>query len=368
MGELLYERDDLEAAERYLSEGVELAARTGDVEILMWGHIALSQVRQALGDAEGALAAARQAERVAQSSGTGHAIADAAVWKARLHLARGEFTAASSEQERAAGVGEVRSYSQALERILQARLLIARNESDEALRQLARLHETTESAGRKIEILALRAKGEKERAADILAQVLVLAEPEGYVRTFVNEGLPMAELLSRVLEAQQRRRPDPPVPAHYLRKLLAAIERDASDTAPPDTGLPEPLSEREREVLQLIASGKSNRRISTELFVSVGTVKTHINNVYHKLDAHSRTQAVGEGQGTETALTTRRRGSEAPRAQGFLPPGSTFWWMLLHPATPYHRRQPDERKRMPEREPPGRKADLLLSWSSRSTR
>ncbi len=78
------------------------------------------------------------------------------------------------------------------------------------------------------------------RAADILAQALVLAAPEGYVRTFVNEGLPMAELLSRVLEAQQRRRPDLPVPAHYLRRLLAAIERDASDTAPPDTGLPNP--------------------------------------------------------------------------------------------------------------------------------
>lgn len=176
--------------------------------------------------------------------------------------------------------------------------------------------------GRKIEILtfqalALRAEGEKERAANTLAQALGLAEPEGYVRTFVDEGPPMAELLSRVLEEQQRRRPDPPVPAHYLRKLLAAIERDASDTAPPDTSLPEPLSEREREVLQLIAAGKSNRTIASDLFVSVGTVKTHIN---------------------------------------------------IHPATPYHRRQPDERKRMSEREPPRRKTDLLLSWSSRSTR
>ena len=70
MGELLYEWDDLDAAERHLTEGVELAGRTGDVEILMWGHIALSRVRQAQGDAEGALAAAREADRVAQSLAT----------------------------------------------------------------------------------------------------------------------------------------------------------------------------------------------------------------------------------------------------------------------------------------------------------
>ena len=80
----------------------------------------------------------------------------------------------------------------------------------------------------------------------------------------------MAELLFRVLEAEQRRHPDPPVPAHCLRKLLAAIERDASDTAPPDTSLPESLSEREREDLQLIVAGKPNRTVASDLFVSPG--------------------------------------------------------------------------------------------------
>jgi LuxR family maltose regulon positive regulatory protein len=301
MGELCYEWDDLEAAARHLTEGVELAGRTGDFEILMWGHVALSQVRWARGDAEGALAAAREAERVAQSSGTDHAIVDAAVWKARLYLMSGDLAAASSEQERAAGAGEVRRYSRELERIILARLLVARNESDEALRLLAQLHETAQTTGRTIEILALQAlalqaKGEKERAASTLAEALVLAEPEGYVRTFVDEGPPMAELLSGVLEARQRGRLDPPVPAHYLRKLLAALERDATGAASPVAGLPEPLSERELEVLQLIAAGKTNRRIASELFVSVGTVKTHINNLYRKLDAHSRTQALARAR------------------------------------------------------------------------
>jgi LuxR family maltose regulon positive regulatory protein len=303
MGELLYEWDDLDAAARHLTEGVELTGRTGDFEILMWGHIVLSRVRLARGDADGALAAAREAERVAQDSGTGHAIVDAAVWKARLHLMRGDLAAASSEQERAAGVGEVRRYSRELERIILARLLVARNQPGEALRLLAQLHETAETPARTIAILALQAlalqaKGDKERAASTLAEALVLAEPEGYVRTFVDEGPPMAELLSGVLKAQQRGRPDSlgRVPASYLRRLLAALEPDTSGARLPAVGLPEPLSERELEVLQLIAAGRSNRRIASELFVSVGTIKTHVNNLYRKLDAHSRMQALARAR------------------------------------------------------------------------
>jgi LuxR family maltose regulon positive regulatory protein len=151
---------------------------------------------------------------------------------------------------------------------------------------------------RTLQALVLRAKDEKNRAIDVMGQALALAEPEGYVRTFVDESPPMAELLSEVLEAQQRGRLDSlrRVPAHYLRKLLAALERDAPSPTPPPTELPEALSERELEVLQLIASGKSNRRIASELFVSVGTVKTHVNNLYRKLDSHSRTQAVARAR------------------------------------------------------------------------
>ena len=144
--------------------------------------------------------------------------------------------------------------------------------------------------------LALRAKGEKERAVGTLAQALALAEPEGYVRTFVDEGSPMAELLTLVLEARRRDRLDPPIPIDYLRRILAALERDASGATSRVVGLPEPPSERELEVLRLVADGKSNRRIASELFVSVGTVKTHTNNLYRKLGAHSRTQAAARAR------------------------------------------------------------------------
>jgi LuxR family transcriptional regulator, maltose regulon positive regulatory protein len=111
-------------------------------------------------------------------------------------------------------------------------------------------------SGSKIEILtlqalALREKGEKERAGSILTQALTLAEPEGYVRIFVDEGSQMVPLLSDVLREQQKEyqeRPDRPS-AHYLRKLLAALEQAASGTTPPSAALPEPLSERELECL-----------------------------------------------------------------------------------------------------------------------
>jgi len=99
-----------------------------------------------------------------------------------------------------------------------------------------------------------------------------------------------------VLEALQRGRLDPPIPAHYLRKLLTALERDDAGVRLPAERLPEPLSGRELEILQLVAAGKSNRQIATELFVSVGTVKTHLNNLYRKLNARSRTEAVARGR------------------------------------------------------------------------
>jgi LuxR family maltose regulon positive regulatory protein len=204
-------------------------------------------------------------------------------------------------------VGDVPPSTRESERVSLARLLIAQGDYDEALQLLDRLREAAQATDRRsnvleilsLQALALRAKDEKTPATNIMGQALALAEPEGYVRTFVDEGPAMAVLLSETLEARQRgRRQDPAnkVPAHYFRKLVAVLERDAADAVLPAAGLPEPLSERELEVLQLVAVGKSNRQIASELFVSVGTVKTHINNVYRKLEAHSRTQAVARAR------------------------------------------------------------------------
>jgi LuxR family maltose regulon positive regulatory protein len=306
MGELLHERDDLDASERELTLGTDLAERAGELEILVRGQVALSRARRARGDTEDALDLARKAARLARDSGAPQAIVGATLWKARLHLMRAELRAAASDLERASSVDDVPRSTRESERISLARLFIAREDYDEALQLLDRLHDEALAADRRnnvveiltLQALALRATDEKTRAMDIMGQALALGEPEGYVRVFVDEGPVMAVLLSETLEARQRGRLDSAneVPVHYLRKLIAVLERDVADTALPSAELPEPLSERELEVLQLIAAGKTNRRIATELFVSVGTVKTHINNVYRKLDAHSRTQALARAR------------------------------------------------------------------------
>lgn len=304
MGELLYEWDDLDSAEDRLTEGVRLAERTGQIGSLVDGYVSLSRLKQAQGATDDAIEAAREAERLARSSGVSQFIVEVAAWKSRLHLAQAELTAATSEWERVSVGDDDPIFVREIEQIAHAQLLVARAEQGEALRLLADLREAAQATGRTgreieilaLEALALQAKGKKERAVSTLAQALALAEPEGYVRTFVDEGLPMAELLSEVLEAQQRDRLTPEVPAYYPRKLLAALDRDASGAATLGAELPEPLSEREREVLTLVAAGKTNQEIAEDLFVALSTVKTHIKNIYGKLDARNRTQALARAR------------------------------------------------------------------------
>src|SRR5215216_236956 len=262
VAEVLYERNELDAALDQAMRGVELCRQIGYAQWLVTSLSTLACIRQARGDQAGALEAIGEAERLVPST-----VVDI-------------FFPVEVQR---------------------ARLLLAQGKVDQALR-LLRWHleeaQVQRRRGSEIEILMLQAlalwEGDaKERAVSTLTQALTLAEPEGYVRTFVDEGPEMALLVSEVLEAQQRGRRHPPVPAHYyLRKLLTAREQAASGTTPPTAELPDPLSERELEVLILIEAGKSNRRIAQELFVAAGTVKTHIRSIYRKLDAHSRTQAL----------------------------------------------------------------------------
>jgi LuxR family maltose regulon positive regulatory protein len=141
-----------------------------------------------------------------------------------------------------------------VDQIASARLLHVRGRHEEALRLLDELQEAAQTArrtGGMIEILVLRAlalwaTNKKERVVNTLAGALALAEPEGYVRTFVDEGAPMGDLLSATLEARQRGHLDAAgrISVSYLARLLAAVAQEA--TAPASDGrLAEPLSERE---------------------------------------------------------------------------------------------------------------------------
>jgi LuxR family transcriptional regulator, maltose regulon positive regulatory protein len=305
VGKLLYEWDELETAARRLKEGIRLAERMGQFDTLVEGYVTLSRLEVAQDNTERALESAREANSLAQRSGAGEAIVEAAAWNARLHLTRNDSTAAVLELERIAGVPAV-SVSMVREsaQIARARLTVARGEHEEALRLLEGLRQSTEAAGRTgklIEILTLQAvalweRNRREQAVGSLTRALALAEPEGYVRTLVDEGAKVGELLSAILEARQRGHPDATrTPARYLTKLLAI---HAQESATPGAGerLSEPLSERELEVLALVASGNSNLEIASSLFVSLSTVKTHINNLYRKLGARSRTQAIARAR------------------------------------------------------------------------
>ena len=180
-----------------------------------------------------------------------------------------------------------------------ARALIALGQPEEALQLLERLLEAAQSMGRQgdaIRYLALRAlaydaKGSTGPALASLRQALTLAEPEGYVRLFADEGQPMAALLARALAHG--------IAPEYINELLAvfpdgvrqAAERVAA-TLPPRQPLAEPLSERELEVLRPMARGLKYREVAEQLYVSLNTIRHHTKNIYGKLNVNTRAQAV----------------------------------------------------------------------------
>ena len=147
-----------------------------------------------------------------------------------------------------------------------------------------------------LQAVALHAHGEKDKAVQLLGDALALAEPGGFIRIFVDEGAPMAQLLSEA--AAHGIMPD------YVAKLLAAFEAEKRKTkdkpdlspAPSVQPLSEPLSQRELEVLQLIAQGLSNREISERLFLALDTVKGHNRIIFGKLQVQRRTEAVARAR------------------------------------------------------------------------
>jgi LuxR family maltose regulon positive regulatory protein len=195
-----------------------------------------------------------------------------------------------------------------IEQTILARVYVANAQADEALTILKPLLEAAEKRGRTgnlirllaVQALALTAQGERESAAQALGRALTLAEPEGYVRTFVDEGDPMRSLIAdlrlRIADARLR---------SHAEKLLAAFPSVASADAAvparseiriPRSEMIEPLSERELEVLRLIAEGLSNQEIAHRLFLSVPTVKWHTTHIYGKLGVTNRTQAVTQAR------------------------------------------------------------------------
>src|SRR3712207_2818349 len=304
LAEILCQQNELDGALEHATEGVVLCRQLGYAQQLVTSLTVLAWILQARGDQAGALEAISEAERLVPNPDLlVDIIFPVAVQRAQLLLAQGKVDdAAHWCAERGLGVEDEPSYLREREHLVLARVLLAQDKPEQALRLLERLREEAEAADRAgsvIEILALQAlalwaKGKKERAVGTLTRALALAEPKGYIRTFVDEGPAMGDLLSATLGARQRSGASR-VSTEYLAKLLAALP-DEKATAKADGRLPEPLSGRELEVLALMAAGESNGEIASRLFISTTTVKTHVNNLYRKLGTSSRTRAVARAR------------------------------------------------------------------------
>jgi LuxR family maltose regulon positive regulatory protein len=306
MAEVLYEWNDLDGAMRHAKKGIELGERRQSVDVLQAGYsyIPLAQLYQARGDRKKALQLLRKAEQYAQRCKQTHVEALAAAFRARFWLAQGNLAAASRWARTIPLTTDEPEYDHEFERITLCRALLAQGKTGDALELLTLLQDAAEEMGRTgrvIEIVALQAlayqaKNDVERALSTLERSLPLAEPEGYVRTFVDQGEPMARLLRRT---QTRS-----IAPNYVSKLLTALGETAEQPPAAAQPLIEPLSERELEVLRLIAGGLSNQEIAQELVVAVSTVKSHVNHIHGKLGVKNRTQAVARAQALGLIVTS----------------------------------------------------------------
>jgi LuxR family maltose regulon positive regulatory protein len=272
----------------------------------------LAEIQQAQSDYVGALDSIQQAEQLARQRNIVAELEAVAAVHVNLLVAQGQIdeaarlvTELSPEYPETFRLQRIFTFRRHIS-VSRARLLISQGDLAQAMQWLEPLQvqaQATAETGTLIEALALSAlakygQGEATQARIALTHALSLAEPEGYVRTFVDLGEQM-----RLMIAQMNGKPDFQSLNEYMNSLLAAfpfvlLESPTAkvETQTPESEMVEPLSDRERLVLQLIADGLSNQEISERLVVSVSTVKTHIYHVFGKLGVSSRTQAIARAR------------------------------------------------------------------------
>ncbi len=298
LGMICYEWNDLEASLQHVDRSIELCRKWGNVGILMASYVLLFWVRQARGEIESARGALSEAVRLARANPLApRAVSWVESCRARSWLAQGDIEAAVRwAEQRGLKIDDDVSYMRDAEYLTLGCVFLAQGKYDTALMLLERLRNSAETIGRigsLIEILVLQAitfqtQSDIPRALATLERALALAEPEGYVRTFVDQGEPMARLLRRALSQG--------IAPNYVARLLAAFGQEVELTSPAMESLVEPLSERELEVLRLVVAGLSNPEIAQELVIAVSTVKSHVNHIYSKLGVESRTRAVARAR------------------------------------------------------------------------
>ena len=283
------EWNDLEAAQSHGERAIQLMQLIEETDRLVLYEVFLARLKLAQGDLDGAADIVAEAEQLVRQRGYVHHMPEVAVAQVRVLLRQGKVAAAAE----LAGTYDLP--------ISQARVHLAQGDPSAALAVLGPWRQQVEGEGWKdkrlqaavLQAVALHARGEEDEAMRALGEALALAAPGGFIRTFVDEGRPMAELLSQA--AARGMMPD------TTDELLAAFEAEGRTLESESDFLPsqpliEPLTPRELEVLQLIAQGLSNREIGERLFIALSTVKGHNRNIYSKLQVERRTEAVARAR------------------------------------------------------------------------
>jgi LuxR family maltose regulon positive regulatory protein len=289
LARVLYEWNDLDAAEQHAQQSIQLARRIENTDRAVACEVFLARLKLAHGDVAGATAILAKAGQFVRQHKLVHRMSEVAAAQVLTLLHQCNLVAAAHLAEK----HELP--------ISQARVHLAGGDTTAALAVLEPLRREVEAKGWEderlkvivLQAIALHAHGEKDEAAQRLGDALALAEPGGFIRIFVDEGTPMAQLLSEA--AAHGMMPD------YMGQLLAvfeAEERKNEDQSylPPAQPLIDPLSQRELEVLKLIAQGLSNREISERLFIALVTVKGHNQKIFGKLQVQRRTEAVARAR------------------------------------------------------------------------
>lgn len=308
LSELAREHNDLDTAQQHLLRSKDLGEHNGFPQNRYRVGLAMACIREAQGDLDGALDLLHDAERLYVSAFSPN-VRPIAALKIRMWVAQGRLDEArgwARERGLSTAVDDL-SYLREFEHITLARIFLAQCKSDhsdssirDAIGLLERLLKAAQEGGRigsVIEILILQAlaqqtQGDIPAALIPLQHALTLAEPEGYIRMFLDEGTPMTQLLREAVSHG--------IMPNYTSKLLAAFEvhKQGSASASPIAAFPapqtliEPLSQRELEVLRLFKTELSGPEIANQLVVALSTIRTHTESIYRKLDVNNRRAAV----------------------------------------------------------------------------
>jgi LuxR family transcriptional regulator, maltose regulon positive regulatory protein len=286
LARISYEWNDLDTAYQYGQQCLQLTRQMESVDTFAAYGVFLARLKLAQKDAAGAAAILGEAEAFVRQHNFAHQMPAVAAAQVLRLLQQGNLTAA-------AVLAETHRLP-----ISRARVYLARGDPSAALVVLEPFRRQVEAKGwadERLKAMVLQAaacdaQGEKDRAAQLLGDALALAEPGGFIRIFVDEGVPIAQLLHETLNRG--------IAPEYVQRLLSAFPSDKTEQAVSSqkqasgSEMLESLSQRELEVLQLIALGLSNREISKRLFLALSTVKGHNQMIFDKLQVQRRTEAV----------------------------------------------------------------------------